>query len=507
MKNLLLTTAAMLCVAALCVVSFARAAERENDPRLGLNHLPPGAAFDRLAGETAAGWISMQPLAFWSQLEPEKGNYNFAPLDQAILRAQSLGMAPTVSLMPVSPWGTPEAWREMKERGRKLPFCDLPEGENLAAWRELCRRLAERYDHDGRNDLPGLKAPVNMWHLVQEWPTFFLGAAGGRAKAGEAVDRYARLLNATAAAIKSVHPQAKMILAGLASEQVRLFAFADGFIDDADAGIFHSERHSRRQLLSQPLFDAQRAAFGRLLRKCAADVDFIDVHLYEEKPEFLPGKLAWVRKQLGAAKPIINTEGGAPFLPPRGVHSVHGDPAFGYYDPLEGARDVVKIHVLGFLHGMARFQVGLAQTGGQGENTPIWDGPWTVMGLVDPQGEPRPAYGAYRFMSRLIAGFRSVKNVPLKNGTAALFDTPRGPLIVAWADQGEVKADFSSHFDSHDLRAATTPLGKERKVETVSGKVTIGATPVFIGAPRVIAFGGDGDHDGDKRDRKDDDRK
>jgi hypothetical protein len=430
----------------------------------------------------------MEPVVVWGRVEETRGAYDFWKVDPKVLRLRRLGLEPTVSLLPLSPWGTREAWAA--SAGSDLGKGDLPDGENLVAWQEFCAALVERYDLDGVDDLADLDAPVLQWHLVQEWPTFFLGAGRGDPDPVGAAARYVLLLEATTEAVKGANPAARVMLAGLAARLVRIFAFADGFIADERAGIFDGEAYSAAELRSAEGFRLQRDAFRALLQDGAPFADVVDVHLYEEIVDFAPGKLAWVRAVLAEAgfeRAVVNTEGGAPFLVPDDGDYEHGDPAFGTYDEAQGARDQVKLAVLGLANGMERVENGL--TCADPETSP-WDGPWLVMGLLESDGTPRKAFWAYRHMTRSLQGFTAAATLR-ETGSgerAYAFETERGRIVVAWAAAPEAVIDLGDAFEEAELELQVSPQtdGPVPVVAVPSGAVPLSPTPVFVAAPCVL---------------------
>ncbi len=84
--------------------------------------------------EAGFGWIRIQLI--WRDIEPAKGQYNFAPLDQQIDQAYGAGSNILVSVLKSPDWADPVA--VSRGRAGSLP-------EDLDAFANLMRLVADRY--------------------------------------------------------------------------------------------------------------------------------------------------------------------------------------------------------------------------------------------------------------------------------------------------------------------------------------------------------------------------
>ena len=116
-----------------------------------------------------------------------------------------------------------------EQKGRIMP--SLP--KDLEGYKRFVKEVVERYDGDGKEDMPGLEYPVKYWLIEDEpmWRMYFNGTGSD----------YAVVLDAAYEAVKSADPGANVICAMLrevgnkASSQPRAF-MEDFFKKLAESG-------------------------------------------------------------------------------------------------------------------------------------------------------------------------------------------------------------------------------------------------------------------------------
>ncbi|HEU4706897.1 MAG TPA: hypothetical protein VFS64_06910 [Solirubrobacterales bacterium] len=135
----------------------------------------------------------------WSECEPAPGTYDFAALDAEVGAAAEHG----IRAQPFV-WGTPERFGPQSARpplGRRA----------RSAWTRFLRALVGRYGSSGTFWRGREKRePVRVWQVWNE-PNFVVFWRPRPSPAG-----YARLLRASARAIRGADPGARVALAGLA---------------------------------------------------------------------------------------------------------------------------------------------------------------------------------------------------------------------------------------------------------------------------------------------------
>lgn len=228
------------------------------------------------------------------------------------------------------------------------------------------KATVERYDGDGKNDMPGLKNPVRYWQIDNEPENHRPG--------------FGDLVHMTSRAIKEADPQAKVILGGL---------------------FLPVERAKRRYELSQ------LSLLADLKRE---DIDIIDLHWFGCGGEWreLGEKLHRVKSDLARYGmkdiPIYMTE--------VGTYSGHpdGPKAFPYPYQTENdqAVEMLKRHVMALSEGVGKVFWAWGMMEGFGnvydndffDNTGfIYDG----IGVDDPgRGVKKITYWTYRNMTGLL---------------------------------------------------------------------------------------------------------
>jgi len=464
---------------------------------IGSIHRAEDAALARELGVT---WVSAQPMVVWFALEAEPGVYVWSSVDNDVKMLQEIGLDATMALYPINLFGDQRAQLMNKLKASSSAPDDLsnafqtflrdsPESkqwnlyvhaETLPLWINFIKAAVERYDRDGKEDMPGLRYPVRNWHFGQEFPL----------PGWDSAPEYVEALKQTYAVIKSQDANARVILVGLAANYARLFAFADGFIQDQDAGVVKGAKSSRQAIAANPAFKKEKAEFEYILREGKNYFDVADIHLYEEKETFIEGKLDWFKHKMqeyGYAKPIWSLEGGGPLKDPLGKPTRHGDPYFGEWSAKENAELVVKLHALGAAKGMERYHWGLAGT----EDTNYWNGPWTVMGLTTSNRVKKPSYHTFKLMVEKLKGFESAKDKSFGSVRLFEFAVDHRQVYIAWSSDAIPRVyDLSAKLGHAPLVATpivtqTQPDGRpivSPPQPIVSTSVPLSQAPVFLEA-------------------------
>jgi hypothetical protein len=135
----------------------------------------------------------------WSKCQPRQGEFDFSEVDAEIAAAAEHG----IRMMPFV-YGTP-VWLSGNEA---QPPLSPPA---LSAWREFLRRLVARYGPRGSLwKGAAYREPIGRWQIWNE-PNFRLFWVPRISPPG-----YAKLLGASAAAIRAADPKARIVLAGIA---------------------------------------------------------------------------------------------------------------------------------------------------------------------------------------------------------------------------------------------------------------------------------------------------
>ena len=210
--------------------SFDRFVEEGRESPFGIDYVfvhSPGARdrelVDEVCEKVAIRWANFARLE-WSAIEkrpPKNGvhAYDWSDMDRAVRAWQRNGVHIMVSARFFSPWATaakndhefvylkgPAKWLALKGADY------LPKPEHRDDFRSYVRSLVERYDGDGRDDMPGLLFPILHYQVGNEYSNelFWAGTA----------DEYGRMLREFAAAARAACPQVKVILSGIGFKDV-----------------------------------------------------------------------------------------------------------------------------------------------------------------------------------------------------------------------------------------------------------------------------------------------
>ncbi len=169
-------------------------------------------------------WDRPHPLPFvWGRIEPEKGKYRWRELDGYVQATQNLNFAILATIWPFAEWDqanwggvstTPVIFEEELGRGRRKPY-------DMDAYRRFVSALVERYDGDGKDDMPALRYPIKYWEASNEpsmrsgFHTFFNGSS----------EDYLEILKATYQAVEEADPEAKVLHAGMAGMDPSMVSF------------------------------------------------------------------------------------------------------------------------------------------------------------------------------------------------------------------------------------------------------------------------------------------
>jgi len=144
----------------------------------------------------------------WNVIEPEKGQFNWELTDLMMKHAGESGVQIVAVIQPFAAWDQQNtqnpsckaldfAYYDFKAR----PPTDMEE------YKVFLTKLVERYDGDGKDDMPSLKTKVAYWEIGNEVD----GACGGFENNAEG---YVKLLTSSFETIKKADPQAKVLNAG-----------------------------------------------------------------------------------------------------------------------------------------------------------------------------------------------------------------------------------------------------------------------------------------------------
>ena len=171
-------------------------------------------------------WERAHPgFATWQEIEPRRGQYSWENIDWYVKTAQERGIQILFTVWPFTDWDQetcnlhlewqPNDWGKdprdfLPLAHRKGKPCDME------AYKEFLRRLVERYDGDGLEDMSGLRYPIKYWEIGNEPDGAYDPEVGGLFFQGSTED-YFEILKISYITIKEADPAAKVLIAALPS--------------------------------------------------------------------------------------------------------------------------------------------------------------------------------------------------------------------------------------------------------------------------------------------------
>lgn len=190
----------------------------------------------KIAQTKDVNWQRMWEI-WWEAVEQEEGNVNFAETDRYykdVIQKEDIYMVATIK--PFASWDQNECHNSTYEADyvgmEKTENSKIKVGKpcNMEKYQTFLAAVVERYDGDGKDDMPGLSIPVKYWEIMNE-PSMQGGSTGGVGEelkffVGTSAD-YLDILKASYETIKSSDSEAKVLHAGMAGMQQNFQDFWD----------------------------------------------------------------------------------------------------------------------------------------------------------------------------------------------------------------------------------------------------------------------------------------
>ncbi|MFH1285241.1 MAG: hypothetical protein ABIH99_01540 [Candidatus Micrarchaeota archaeon] len=182
-----------------------------------------GAEEFSAAAESGAGWTRPHygPFA-WGHIEKEKGKFDFNETDAEVKYAGENNITMLATIWPFADWEQTCRSTEACKVSTSDIFYSWGNGKgipnsrckpcDMEAYKEFLKKLVERYDGDGVEDMPELKVPVRYWEISnepemrEETLTFFRGNE----------QDYVEILEASYDAVKEACPNCTVVQGGAA---------------------------------------------------------------------------------------------------------------------------------------------------------------------------------------------------------------------------------------------------------------------------------------------------
>ena len=155
-------------------------------------------------------WVRPHPGPFiWNGIEREKGVFSWEAADKYIVYAQEHNQKTIATIWPHANWEQKSCKRKKARSpfGRKFTKY-LSKPCSMEDYKNFLIKLVDRYDGDGKNDMPGLTKPIIHWQIMNE-PEFKMFFKGNE-------DEFVEIFNFSSELIRSKQKDAVIVMAGAA---------------------------------------------------------------------------------------------------------------------------------------------------------------------------------------------------------------------------------------------------------------------------------------------------
>lgn len=463
-------------------------------------------------------WSRLTALV-WSRLQNVDGSYKWEEIDGDVRQSQTANynLVFVIKTGNNKSFSDPSCYQTVVAGSafeKNLISCPLkPEFEGR--WKQHITNIVERYDGDGKDDMPGLKsgftADIQIENEAASSNYWYPNQADGKLAAAS----YINLLKLSYEAKQQANPGTRIILPGIIDPNQLARCTADMSSMSSCANPYQKRnRDFTTEILKQPkYFDA-------------VDVHFFDYFKFD--PDYIKDGMTWVKSEMsrngyqkpvyslewtGAIMMLVQSEGYVnefaayfPYTKELGSVAAASDVYKNLNKPenkkyrewfeAEQAREFPKMFTTMLANGVERLvHVQTRDYFGSGWDN-IW---WNWQGIVRYEGtvtSPRlikkPSYYTYKMLEQKLYGFNKVETLRLGGGIFAYkfsFES-KSPVIVAWIEGAATTVNLSLVLASDQARV--TPIitdsdktERDATVETfVAGVVPITDTPVFIEATK-----------------------
>lgn len=429
------------------------------DSRFGIDYVFPFQEkyqqlnFASELAATGAGWVNFA-LVNWKETEPRppargRHDYRWNKLDAAVRHWQQAGFHIAITLRMGNGWfagphkfkpeGLPLVINRLMDNADRLPKPEYT--EHFKQW---VTAIVERYDGDGRADMPGLLSPILHYQICNEVanPAFWTGT----------LDDYFVLLGMASGAARIANAEVKIFPSGLRPND---FFTTNPKGDDPEPfladylarlspefrqGIMRNLELDERIVTTVGVYDILDAAGnGSWYRGTEGFYRWL-----ERKMKGV-GNTAGIWDMESRIEPILKavetTHAHMELEIPRGqavLNAMKGEKApfhkkaTAWYRA-EQARLLCKVYVTRFAAGAQKVFVGMPMDWDKGLEQFAWPNPY--MGLMSSDGGVWPATHALQMLVREIDGFASAERIET-GGDVWLykfsFAEGREPVWIVW---------------------------------------------------------------------------
>ena len=242
--------------------------------------------------ETGATWLRPNFGYFvWGVMQKDENtSIDFSKTDEVIYNAQKHGLHLLITLFPFADWdqkaygekckvsandgALPQKKGDFETPGLTYYRCNP---NNWAAYEKWLTAVVERYDGDGKDDMPGLETPIHYYEIGNE-PDLTLGkdpkSEGGTVFYLDSPEHYAELLQKSYTTIKAADNKTQILIAGAAGVQPEFQKFWErvfstpkiaDYFDIANIHCISAPSQDREDSVSISANDLNASSYKKLL--------------------------------------------------------------------------------------------------------------------------------------------------------------------------------------------------------------------------------------------------
>lgn len=461
--------------------------------------------------ETGAHAVKPTPeLVLWKNVQARQEDpLDFTVVDDHVKEYQNAGYDYMQLLISAeSPWASVDAAKVIKKDTR-------PKEEFKDDYKAFVEAVVERYDGDGKEDMPGLKYPIMDYGIEREFTGYFPGTGS----------QYVEVLKMAYPSVKKANPNARVMLNALL-----MWDIFQGNPDDIEI----------KKRFENPLNGKRKDLTDAPVILDATDYyDVIDFHSLSDYSE-IPATVKWLKKEMEKRKvnkpifigdafpmsPLLaygfeDCEEG--FLNAKPFYPITSETRCKAADVIKDVRFTTGRHKetvewlrINTAAGLVKKYVVSAGEGVEGINVgnledwpiPVGAGLSAYFGLMETKyggGEQlvatrtvikkRAGWFALKQVVEKLDGFDTVETISAGTDGVWAYQFTKGgkEVLVAWYDDGEFyQPNFEPpiknvKFDWADGKAMVTTLAVDETVESSeavssNGKLELelGSMPVFV---------------------------
>lgn len=368
--------------------------------------------------ELGDGWSGINFT--WAGFEPKPPrngvhSYNWRRSDAAVRAFQKAGRRLQVNIRVFSRWAL-EHHPSMKVRhpgtGKRVGAIVRIKPEHIPDWASFINALVERYDADGKDDMPGLKYPVSHFQIESEPENVWAN-----------MDGYIQTLSTAYKAAKKADSDVQIMVGGF--NVSRFFVLSK----EKQERALRNSRFKHKWEFIKEFFPGGGQYF-----------DILSLNL-NNGYEAIPSTVKWFREQMrknGYQKPVwAGDMTSGPMLSKKRPGDreklrllERKDSNTIKWFQQEQARLIVKKAVTAFASGVDKVFVT-----SDVDWSHYYLANWRYQGLLTSRGKRKPAFYSFKTMVSKLDGFVDVETLDVADSVFAYkFMRPSGDVYVLWSE-------------------------------------------------------------------------